>query len=269
MNEQNLAIDDAQMAEVVPGAADNDSVETQQAEQSEAVEQSTGDPRESDNEEEVVFPKKAINAINRRDKKINRLNAQLKELEAKLSQSPEVKTDHKVINPDDFENYGDYINAQIESAVEQRTKQSTHDMQQTQLKQQQDNIKAQRQMYVIEQAQEAAKSIPDLPQVWQENAQTLDALPKEIEEIFYSLDNAPAAIYALAKEGKLDSLAYTNPYIAAQEIYNAQNKGMQLMQKPQPRISQTPTPIEKAKGTGTVKKQLTPQDDILKSLGLK
>ena len=63
---------------------------------------------------------------------------------------------------------------------------------------------------------------------------------------------------------------YANPAIAAYEIVNAQNKGLeQLSGKPKPKQSQAPQPISKARGTGSVKKQLSPNDDVLKSLGIK
>jgi hypothetical protein len=42
-----------------------------------------------------------------------------------------------------------------------------------------------------------------------------------------------------------------------------------MLSKPQQRLSQAPSPISKARGTGSVKKQLSPNDDVLKSLGLK
>lgn len=225
--------------------------------------------KDGDGDGEVEFPKKAVNALNRKNKQINKLRAQMRELEAKLNETPSPEKNQAEINPDDFENYGDYINAQVEALVEQKTQQSQSDMQKQQLQQQQQELQAQRDQHIIEQAQEAAQVFHDLPQVWQENAQLLDSLPKEVADIFYSIDNAPAAVYTLAKEGKLESLLYANPAIAAYEIVNAQNRGMEMLSRPQQRSSQAPTPITKAKGTGSVKKQLSPNDDVLKSLGLK
>ena len=263
MTETQEAIDDAPQEEVV---ADNESEQSQEVEAQEP--QEAEQPEQETDGDDVEFPKKAVNALNRKNKQINKLRAQMRELEAKLNEAPEVK-EQKDINPDDFENYGDYINAQVEALVEQRVGQSQNDMQKQQLKQQQEALKAQRDQYIVEQANEAAQTLTDLPQVWNENAAILDALPEQIADIFYSLDNAPAAIYTLAKEGKLQGLAYANPALAAYEIVNAQNKGLELLSKPQKRVSQAPQPISKAKGTGSVKKQLSPDDDVLKSLGLK
>lgn len=257
----NEAIDDAPLDDV---EAVNES-EQQEAEQ--VVEQDVEQP-ESDEQGGEKFPKKAVNALNRKTKTINKLRAQMRELEAKLNEVPKV-TESKPVNPDDFENYGDFIDAQIQASVEKRIMQSQNDLQKQQLTQQQESLKVQRDQYIIEQAQEAAKTLTDLPQVWQQNAQTLDALPESIADIFYSIDNAPAAVYVLAKEGKLESLALMNPAIAAYEIVNAQNKGMEMISVPKPRASQAPQPITKAKANGSVKKQLSAESDVLKSLGLK
>lgn len=264
--ENNEAIDDVPQNDDV--VADNESLETQEDD----VEQDVQETEDLDNDsdgDEVEFPKKAVNALNRKNKKINKLNGRIRELEAKLNEKPQVDNQPSDINPDDFETYGDYLNAQVEARVDERIKQSQSDMQRQQLTAQQEQLKRERDQYIIDQAQEAAQTFTDLPQVWQQNAQLLDSLPKEIEEIFYSIENAPAAVYTLAKEGKLESLLYANPAVAAYEIVNAQNKGMELLSRPKQRVSQAPEPISKAKGSGSVKKQLSPSDDVLKSLGLK
>lgn len=250
MTETNEAIE-VDTPEVVESVNDT---ETQEVE-TEEVERTEAEETEGETEGEVEFPKKAVNALSRKNKTINKLRAQMQELEAKLNATPQAD-EAKPINPDDFDQYGDYIEAKIEALAEQKIKQSQGDMQQQQLQAQKDQLNAQRDQYIIEQAQEAAQVLTDLPQVWQQNAQTLDTLPQEITDIFYGIDNAPAAIYTLAKEGKLESLRYANPAVAAYEIVNAQNRGMELMSKPQTRVSNAPQPIEKAKASGSIKKQL-------------
>jgi len=262
--ETQHAIDDAP-EEVV---ADNESLEApEKSMEDEAQNEGTEDSQDGDGEDEE-FPKKAVNALNRKNKQLNKLRARMRELEAKINEQPKAP-EQKEVNPDDFETYADYINAQVETLVEQRVTQSQSDMQKQQLTQQQDALKAERDQYIREQANEVSQTLTDLPQVWQQNAHILDALPDSVSDIFYSIDNAPAAIYTLAKEGKLEGLLYADPNLAAYEIVNAQNRGMEMLSVPQKRVSQAPTPISKAKGTGSVKKQLSPNDDVLKSLGLK
>jgi Arc/MetJ-type ribon-helix-helix transcriptional regulator len=197
-NETQEAIDDA--PQEAPVVADNESTEEQPdvAVDNQETDNQSGD----DGGDEVEFPKKAVNALNRKNKQINKLRAQMRELEAKLNEEPEVKEVQSAINPDDFESYGDYINAQVEALVEQKTTQTQSEAQKQMLMQQQEALQAQRDQHIVEQAQEASQVFQDLPQVWQENAALLDALPKEIADIFYSIDNAPAAVYTLAKEGE-------------------------------------------------------------------
>lgn len=239
-----------------------DAVEAEQNETDEAHESPEG------HAEEVEFPKKAVNALNRLKKDKIKLRAQLRELEAKLEEAQK-PSEAKPVNEADYESYADYINAQVEALVEQKTKQSQGDMQKQLLLQQQEALKAERDKHIVEQAKEVSKTLHDLPQVWQQNAQLLDALPQQVADIFYDLDNAPAAVYVLAKEGKLESLLYANPSVAAYEIINAQQRGLALLAKPQTRTTQAPQPISKARGTGSYKKQLSPSDDVLKSLGFK
>jgi hypothetical protein len=248
--------------------AENDAVETQEQDDVESHEATEPDGDTQDGESQEEFPKKAVNALNRKNKQITKLRAQMRELQTKLNESAK-PLESKPVNEADYESYADYINAQVEALVDQKTKQSQGDMQKQQLLQQQEALKAQRDNHIIEQAQEVARTLPDLPQVWQQNAQLLDALPEQVADIFYDLDNAPAAVYVLAKEGKLESLLYANPAVAAYEIINAQNRGMALLAKPQTRTTQAPQPISKARGTGSYKKQLSPNDDVLKSLGFK
>ncbi len=247
----------------------NDGEETKKNGSEDGKESDVTEQENSEDGEGEQFPKKAVNALNRKSKQINKLRAQLRDLEAKLNEKSTQNQEQKEINPDDFESYGDYINAQVHALVEQKTKQSHEDMQKQNLNQQKEVLKQQRDQYIIEQAKEVSKTFTDLPNVWQQNAQLLDALPESIADIFYSIDNAPAAVYTLAKEGKLESLLYANPSVAAYKILNAEKKGLEMLSKPKNRASQAPEPITKAKGTGSFKKQISPNDDVLKSLGFK
>lgn len=266
MTEEDNSIDEAQPDnDNTVAASDN----KEPLKDNEGVSSESEDSSESDKgDQDQEFPQKAINALNRKNKKINKLRAQMRELEAKLKESP-TKVETKDVNPDDFESFGEYNDAKVKALVEQKLQQSQHDMQKQYLTSQQEQLKVERDQYIIEQANELTKTLPDLPQVWQQNARLLDALPEQVADIFYSIENAPAAIYTLAKEGKLESLLYANPAVAALEIMNAEQRGLEITSKPQTRVSQAPTPITKARGSGSVKKQLSPKDDVLKSLGLK
>lgn len=241
-----------------PEALDDD------AEQSDDIEADEGDDE---------LPTKFKNALNRKQRAINKktaqnyqLKAQLRELEKKLESMAATTGEPKKVNPDDYDTVDDWVNALMDSKQEQ----SQAAFQKQQLQQQKEALQAQRDQAIIEQANEVRQVLTDFDSVVAPHVQLLDALPEQIADIFYSIDNPNVAIYTLAKEGKLQGLLYANPAIAAYEIVNAQTKGLeQLSGKPKPKQSQAPQPISKARGTGTVKKQLTPNDDVLKSLGLK
>lgn len=229
-------------------------------------------PQEGDKEESGEFPKKAVNALNRRNKTISKLRAQLRELEEKLAAQETQPKERTQVSPDDYETYGEYLKAEMKAEMEDQLRRQSTEQQKQHLSAQKEQLAQQRDMEIAQQAQELAAKIPDLKQTMQPHIQTLDALPQQIADIFYSLDNAPIAAYVLAKEGKLESLSHVNQAVAAYEIINAHNKGLAMIAKQSatpPIVSQAPQPMKAAKGTGTFKKQLTPQDDVLKSLGLK
>jgi hypothetical protein len=66
--------------------AENDAVETQEQDDVESHEatEPNGDTQEGESQEE--FPKKAVNALNRKNKQITKLRAQMRELQTKLSE---------------------------------------------------------------------------------------------------------------------------------------------------------------------------------------
>ena len=211
--------------------------------------------QETQTEAPVEFPKKAVNALSRRDKKINKLQAQLSELQQQLHSPPAAKPETQVANgkprEEDFESYGDYLRAEIMHDVRNDQSQRDEKAQEKQLTNQQEQYVEQRRASLAEQIEVEAKNIPDFGQVWTENADLLDELPKHIEHAFYEADNAPLAIYTLAKEGKLEELATMSPAKAAMEIGRAQ---IRATSKPQ--TSNAPAPLKSAKGTMKTDKSL-------------
>lgn len=228
-----------------PEALDDD------AEQSDDIEADEGDDE---------LPTKFKNALNRKQRAINKktaqnyqLKAQLRELEKKLESMAATTGEPKKVNPDDYDTVDDWVNA----LVDNKQVQSQATLQKQQLQQQKEALQAQRDQAIIEQANEVRQVLTDFDSVVAPHVQLLDALPEQIADIFYSIDNPNVAIYTLAKEGKLQGLLYANPAIAAYEIVNAQTKGLeQLSGKPKPKQSQAPQPISKARGTGTATKSI-------------
>ena len=224
--------------------------EVESTEPVEVVEEVPADEPQAAAEEAVEFPKKAVNAISRRDKKINKLQAQHNELQQQLAAlqgtqaaQPETQQANGRPNEEDFETYGDFLKADLmhdiksEQGVE---KQKAHEQQ---LSTQEQQWVGQRREGLAEQAEAVAQDFPDFGQVWSENADILNDLPKHVEYAFYESDNAAMAIYSLAKDGKLEDLASMSPTKAVMEIGRAQVRSKPKL------TSNAPAPIKGVKGS--------------------
>ena len=221
----------------------------------------------------VEFPKKAVNALARRDKKINKLQAQLQELQRNIQPQNNPQEAATVTQPADgapseeqFETYGEFLKAQIKHEMGQESSQRDKQAQSQQLENQQQEWVQQRQASLAEQIQTEASTIPDFADVWAENTDILDDLPEHVEMAFYEADNAPLAIYTLAKEGSLENLATMSPAKAAMEIGRAQIRA-EAAAKSQT-TSNAPVPISGAKGTAKTDKSLSDRspEELLKWL---
>lgn len=267
--EIDAAVPDIETDEGVEVADIDETTEEEESEEGQADNDSNQDGGE--------WPKKAVNALSRKNKLLNKTraelqesNAKIKDLQAKIEafnnqQNQEVKS----VNPDDFNTMDDYIKAQMDSLVEQRLKQANSEMEKAQLTQEQQKLTEERDTYIAEQASEASKSIPDFTQTIQPHLQTLDSLPQQVADIFYSMENAPLAAYVLAKEGKLAQLQYANPYVAANEIISAHERGKTMLSKPRKvAVSNAPDPIRGSRGTAKTTKDLS-KGSVLANLGLK
>lgn len=213
-------------------------------------------------EHEEKFPKKAERALERRNKKINKLRAENAELQRAIQEyqatppQPEDLTAQGLQEPkeDDFGDYADYLKAvgKYEADKEYATKQVEATQQQYQ--QQQQQWVQERAQYVDQRAAEAVKNIPELNGLYQENQDIIEGYSNETKIAFLEADKPELAFYALAKEGKLEQLDTMSPSRIAREIALAEIKGEE-MSKARP-VSKAPAPIKPAKGTGTSRKTL-------------
>lgn len=225
-------------------------------------------------EEEVAFPKKAVNAISRRDKKIGELRAREQQLRAELEKfqsQAQQKNDQpkKSDGPqeDEFDNYGDFLKAVARYEARQELAQGQQKPEQTPQPDIQEQVwVAQREAILLPQIDAAVKDIPGFQEVLAEYADVIEAMPKHLEHAFLECENLPAAVMALEKEGKLEALLTMSPARAAMEIAKAEMSGVELL-KAKP-ITNAPTPMTPNKGTATAGTRLENMsgDDILKSI---
>ena len=246
----------------------NEVAEEQQDESNDVVDAEAEQDNEEQDEEQLddttddVFPKKAVNAIDRRNKKIVKLKGQNQEIRnqmRQMEQSYQNLMEAKAApQEDDFDNYGDLLDARAKHNIEEQFTsreraqlEAAYNDKQSQLQQ----IKAQN---LTEQVNEVSSAIPDFMEVKTQYDAVLDSFPQEIAEVFLDADNAPLAFYTLAKEGRLEDLAYMQPAHAAIVLAHAQERGRSFLNEPKKPIPTTkaPKPMTSVKGTGSQSKNL-------------
>lgn len=192
------------------------------------------------------FPKKAVNAISYRDKKIGRQAEQIRSLKEELE-----SLRGKAPKEADFEGkpYGDYLKAEAKHAAAEESTEREVKRIESRLKSEEAAYKEERGKAIAENAAEARKAFSDFDDVLKAAKPTLDSLPADIQELFLEADNGAYALFALAKEGVLDDLADMSPARAAMTIAKMEDKGLSLSKAKE--VSKAPAPITPLKGTGT------------------
>jgi len=238
--------DNAQPQADAPQAEVSNEAEAQQEPTTETQETPDADNSDDDN---VVFPKKAINALSRKDKQIGKLRAQLEQLKAMQQQAttqpaqPQVKQSADgEPNIADFDNHIDYLEARAEWKLEQKLKEREGKQEQTFKTQQEQQWISQRVDEVDKQSEDFAKEYPQIIAITQEYAETIQALPPQIKLALLKADNPPLALLNLATSGVLDDLGDMSLEDARVEIKLA------LKQQPQKPKSNAPKPMASARG---------------------
>lgn len=226
-----------------------------------------GAPEAPKADDDVPFPKKAVNALSRRDRQIGKLRAEQQQLQAELERyraqaKPQEQSNSQrpsdYPDEDKFDNYGDFLKAVARYEARQEMAEGNKRQQQEYQQSQEQQWVAKRESEIADQAAEVASSIPDFGQTIAEYADVIDSFPPQLERLFLECENPPMAFYALAKEGRLEDLLQMTPYRAAMEIGRAQDRGIALSQR-RP-ITKAPAPIAPARGLGTTGKSLSDMD---------
>lgn len=216
--------------------------------------ESKEDATEQNEPSDIPFPKKAINALSRRDKQIGKLQAQLAAERAELAKYREQQNIKPNSNAtglpkeEAYDNYGEYIKAVAKYEAQQELSQKQQEQENQKTQAELESWHAERTNYATEKAQKAIETIPDYKQTFMEHADILQSLPPHIERAFYEADEPALAFYALAKEGRLEEIMNMSAARAAIEIGRAEIRGEALAkQKP---VTRAPQPIEGLKGGG-------------------
>jgi hypothetical protein len=244
---------------IIDSIIDNAELITEPEKQpSEPAEPETGKP-----EDDTPFPKKAVNAISRRDKAIGKLRAQYEaartELEAIRASQQQATQKQPNANDGapkeaDYKSYAEYLEARADWIAEQKiaAKFAERDSKQKEAQETEQEAawRNERIAAVDKAGADFSKEYPDVEALYQENIKTLQELPDTHKKALLAADNVPLAFYNLAKEGKLEDLADMSLEDARVEIRVAQ-----LNQPAKPK-SKAPAPLAAARGSVAPSKQL-------------
>ncbi len=224
----------------------------EKADEPEVTEEAEKVPAEKPADE--PFPNKAKNAISRRNRKIAKLQAQLREQSATKDDQP--KEPKAAPKEDDFETYGDFMKAQNTHDLDARFDERDKQQQETRETREQDQWIADRTTVQTENAQkliENTDKYPDYNQVLNENLDVLEDFSEDLHKVFLEAENGPLAFYTLCKEGAIDSLLDMTPYQAAMAIGGAiARTGIATAATSKPatkKVSGAPIPITGLAGT--------------------
>ena len=239
--------------------------EAEQPEEVEEVEEQA-DNQEGHSEEahEEVWPKKAANAVSRLKKEKAEYRRQRDEMRAEIERLKAMKIeDPAEPKEEEFDNYSDFMDAKATFRAEQ----VLNNRDRTQNEQRVESLQTQSERLYIEERSdvfesrldELKQSAPDYQEVEAYAEQVVVSYPDNLKKAILAVDNAPKALYNLAKEGRLENLAYMPIEAAMAEVVQAQYRdsaGVQPRQAPRKTVTSAPRPIKSVSGTGKQSKQL-------------
>lgn len=216
--------------------------------------------------------KKLLNAMSHRDRRIGKMTAQKYETEARMRQLEEQlakyspKDNQQSAAPDTakFDNYEDYLKALAEYKVNEKFSESEKKRQTEQSYVQQNTRHAERVAHLEENDGAARESFSDFDNVFKDNEHIVMEAPEHIKQAFLEAENPAFAFYALAKEGKLESMMSMSPYQAVAMIARYEDKALALSKVKQ--VTKAPAPLEPSRGTapGSKSVETLSGDDLLK-----
>jgi hypothetical protein len=201
---------------------------------------------------EEAFPRKAVNAISYRDKKIGRLTEQKSALEKEVA---ELRA--KAPKEADFEGkpYGDYLKAEAKHAAAEENKTARL----TEIDQEAANEKAE---WEAERKQNFTSKFNEAKKQYADFSKTVDPIMQapmapHVWEAILETENPELTLFAIAKDEALEDLNSMNPTRVAMQLARLEDKGRELV-KPKA-TTKAPAPMTPAKGSATGGKPLHEQ----------
>ncbi len=256
--EQTVETPEVETQEVIEAGADT---ADEGATEAEVSDDASDDDVSKTPDDELKTVRKALD---KRNRYINNQRNKIRALEAEMSKLKEGfgKGGPEAPQLEKFDSVLDYMKADQTHTLEQKLAEQAHNAKVAQLEQQQQAAFAQREQEVATQVQELLTSNPDFAKTIQANVNVIDAMPPHVERLMMEIDDAPAATYALVKEGRLQDLYYMPPHIAAAHLVQAEIRGQQLLQQaaPKAQAKPAPQPIGSIKGGSGKSTSKSPED---------
>lgn len=226
---------------------------------------------EDKSKDDAAFPKKALNAISYRDKKIGKLEAKyqqaIQERDALLKQVNPEKPEAKDAAPkeEDYvgKPYGDYLKAEARYAARQELNETQVKQAEQQVKSVEEEWEAERAKVIDENYQEAVKALPNYPDLIKQNVGADGKIPltPDARRALQEADNGAFALYSILQEGLLSELNNLPLARAAMLVARMEDKGIALT-KTKP-VSNAPAPMSPSKGNAASGKA---DDDLIKEV---
>lgn len=251
-------------APIAPQGEAIDAVETAPVEATEATPDAPEAPDGEKKPEKVKepFPKEAREAIKRRERQMRKMEAEyqqkLREYEERLKSVESSSPKSRQPREEDFTTFAEFREAvarwETRQEYEQKIAQEKQTAEQRKLYETEAQWIQQQTQKVDALADDFIQKNPEAEAVFAENIAVVEDFPPHIRKAFLEADNAPAAFYALAVEGKLDSLADMSPARAAMEIAKAELRAESLLK---PKVTNAPSPMKSSRGGASTRNPYT------------
>jgi hypothetical protein len=244
-----------------------DSQEGAKEPESEDNQEVEGDSDDADEDSDI--PNQVKKALRKKDRYNRNLKERLRSAEARIQELEGSEIKPEAIDENNFD--GTYAELIQTRAIEEAKALVGQNQQEQEIA----RLNSEKQAIVQEQMNVVSSEVNDLASQSKDFAETIghkiqefDTLPEDIQGMFFELDSAPLAAYALAKEGRIDDLKYMSPQMAAAQLIAAQERGRQYYDKTvAPKTKKTtsaPAPVEggqksRAKSTKSVH-DMSPED---------
>lgn len=261
-------------AEQIENAAD-ESANVEKATEAKAEGDAGTEEKAETQKSEEQWPKKAVNALSKRDKQIGKLRAELDYMRQQMQNSqpqtqatPQVKKVDASPKASDFEDYESYIDAKAAYQAERLINQKMAEVEKQSVREREQAHNATLDSQFQKSLDAAKASIPDFEDVMAD-AYDEPVADHVIQAIKEAEDGALAA-YLAVKEGLVEKLNQMSPYRAAMEIARLADRAKLSVSKPKP-VTKAPNPMAPVRGTvqGSKSESDMNSDELMKAYGFR